>query len=63
MARDELGKPEQAIKEIKEKRKQEKKRLKEQTNRLSDEIKGNPKVIEAIRRLERRLELLEEKVD
>jgi len=63
MARDELGKPEQAIKEIKEKRKQEKKRLKEQTNRLSDEIKGNPNVIEAIRRLERRLELLEEKVD
>lgn len=41
----------------------ERKTLKEETNQLKDDIKGNPKVVEAIRKLERRVELLEEKID
>lgn len=60
---DELGRPEQAIKERKEERKNEKERLRQETSELKDEIRGNPKVIEAIRKLERRVELLEEQVD
>jgi len=58
-----MSKPENAIQNIKERRKQERERLREGTNQLKEDIKGNPKVIEAIRKLERRIELLEEKVD
>jgi len=58
----ELGRPEQAIKEVKRNRKQERERLCEECNKLKDKIHNNPKVIEAIRKLERRIELIEEKV-
>jgi len=37
-------------------------RLKQESNELKDEIKGNPKVVEAIRKLEERIELLEKEI-
>lgn len=58
-----MSKPENAIQNIKENRKQERERLRDETNQLKEDIKGNPKVVEAIKKLERRVELLEEKVD
>lgn len=56
-----MSKPENAIRNIKENKKQEREKLREETNQLKDDIKGNPKVVEAIRKLEKRVELLEEK--
>jgi len=58
-----MSKPENTIQNIKENRKQERERLRDETYQLKNEIKGNPKVIEAIEKLERRVELLEDKVD
>jgi len=58
-----MSRPENTINKKKEERKNEKERLKQETNQLKDKIKGNPKVVEAIRKLERRVELLEEKLD
>lgn len=58
-----MSEPTEAIKKRKQERQSEKKHLKQDMNKLKDDIKGNPKVVEEIRKLERRVELLEEKVD
>jgi len=58
-----MSRPENTINKKKEEKEKERERLKEETNPLKADIKGNPKVVEAIRKLERRVELLEEKLD
>jgi len=54
-----MSRPNNTIQNIKAKRKREKERLKKKTNRLKDNIKGNPKVVEAIENLEKRIEAIE----
>ena len=58
-----MSKPENAIQNWKKERRSERERLRKKSNQLKDEIKGNPKMVEAIRKLEERIELLEEKID
>jgi len=57
-----VSRPENAIKEVKENRRREVEGLCEETNQLAEEIKGNPEVVEAIRKLEARIENLEDEV-
>lgn len=60
--RGELGRPEKAIKERKQERQKEVESLRDETNELAESIEGNPKVVEAIRKLEERVENLEDEV-
>lgn len=52
----------EVAKRQKSKKKEEVQRLREETDELADEIKGNPALVKAIRKLEERMELLEEEV-
>ena len=54
-----MSRPKNAIRKKKEKRKKERKKLKKETSELAESINGNPKIVDAIRKLEERIELLE----
>lgn len=41
----------------------ERNRLKQQTNQLKKDIKGNPKIVNVVKNLESRIEILEDKLD
>jgi len=57
-----MSEPTDTIKKRKKKREEKRKRLTQDFNELKEEIKGNPKMVEAIRKLEERIEILEEEV-
>jgi len=57
-----MSKPENVIQKKKQGRKQRVEELRNESNELKERINGNPAVIKAIRKLEERLELLEDQV-